>query len=129
MLPVIALAFKPFEKIVDFNSYIMRKQSVNRYPSPAARPDLTSTRGIILALGGHEIVRAHLGRRSPSAVTNWHTLGFPRSVESDLIALAHARRVRGITVAVLRAASDLATAAAAERRAAKHPSRETANHG
>ena len=81
---------------------------MSRRQQAVGEPDLATTRGIVQALGGVQVVMERTGRTHPSAISNWHRLGFPRAVEGDLISLAHERGVRGVTVAVLRAASDRA---------------------
>jgi len=81
---------------------------MSRRQRAAGDLDLATTRGIVQALGGVQVVMERTGRTHRSAISNWHRLGFPRAVEGDLISLAHERGVRGVTVAVLRAASDRA---------------------
>lgn len=58
-------------------------------------------RDVIEAFGGASRLAAVLGCR-PSAVSNWHQSGIPKSRWPDLIEAAPARRVRGLTVAVIR---------------------------
>jgi len=86
-------------------------------------PDLSSTRSIIAALGGAEEVRKRLGKRTLSAIYNWHVLGFPASIEGDLLNLAYERGVTGVSIAILRAASDRAVAEAAASNGRRRPGR------
>jgi hypothetical protein len=70
-----------------------------------ARPHAT-TRQIVEMLGGVPVVVTALGVRA-TAISNWHTLGFPKSKWPDLLDLAISRGI-ALTMSDLRAASEQA---------------------
>lgn len=84
---------------------------------------------LVAAFGGTNRLAAALGYRSGAAVSNWRKEGIAKSRWPDLIEIAEAQRIPGVTLARLRAINNAVLLQSLPAPPTQHPARQSAHGG